>query len=139
MLNPFIRIDRKIYLVLATAVLGAIIILSLYPFRFRTTVGGIGAVRKLLDGWRDAPEPIDFGLNILAYIPLGFCAFMAVVNLGVLARAVVVIVAGATLSISVELTQYFIPGRFTEASDVYANTLGVLVGTALAVLLSEIC
>jgi glycopeptide antibiotics resistance protein len=138
MLKLFTLIDRKIYILLVIAILGAIIILSLYPFRFRVPVRGIGAVRKLLSSWSDALTPIDFVLNVLAYIPLGFCACMAVVNLGALARALVVVVAGATLSISFELAQYFIPGRFTDAADVYANTLGLLIGTASAVFLNEI-
>jgi len=35
--------------------------------------------------------------------------------------------------VSFELTQYFIPGRFTSAMDVYADTFGALIGSAAAV------
>ena len=118
--------------------LGAVItFLELYPFKFRVPASGLGALRTLLESWAERPPPGDFIRNIVAYIALGFCATMA---LGYLSPwwgwVVGVGLAGAICSVSFELTQYFILGRVTSAMDVYADTLGALIGSATATLFS---
>src|SRR5262249_1632179 len=116
--------------------LGAVITwLELHPFQFRMPASGLGALHTLLKSWADPPPPGDFIRNIVAYIPLCFCATMA---LGYprpsLGRVLIVVLACAFCSVSFELTQYFIPRRFTSAMDVYADTVGALIGSAAAVL-----
>ena len=130
--------NRSIYAALMLG-LGAVITwLELYPFHFRVPASGLGALHTLVKSWADPPPPGDFIRNIVAYIPLGFCATMA---LGYprpsLGCVLVVVLACTFCSISFELTQYFIPGRFTSAMDVYADTFGALIGAAAAVFLGS--
>jgi VanZ like family len=125
--------NRSVYAAL-TLGLGAVITwLELYPFHFRVPASGLGALHTLLKSWADRPPPGDFIRNVVAYIPLGFCGTLA---LGYprpwSGRVLVVVLSCAVCSISFELTQYFIPGRFTSAMDVYADTLGALIGSAAA-------
>ena len=101
-------------------------------------------------GWRVPPSDVfhfltvwpryitrhDVLVNIIAYIPLGF---LAVVTLhrwrnGDTAAMLIVIAtaAGATLSLSMETLQVFIPGRVAALPDVLANTAGSLAGAVLA-------
>ena len=132
------HLSRAAYAFLTIALLAVITVLELYPFRFRVKNGSLGPARKLLSTWAQSPQPLDFFLNIVAYVPFGFCATLSLtVPNSALGRVLVVVLCGTVLSISFELAQYYIPGRFTSAADVYANTLGTLVGSAIAVLLIE--
>ena len=129
-------VGRDIYAAL-TLGLGVVITwLELYPFRFRVPIAGPGALQMLLQTWAKTPKPSDFILNVIAYVSLGFCATM---TLGYpkprLGSVIIIVLIGLICSVSFELTQYFIPGRYTSAVDVYANTLGVLIGSASAALL----
>jgi VanZ like protein len=125
--------NRSIYAAL-TLGLGAVITwLELYPFHFRVPASGLGALHTLLKSWADPPPPGDFIRNIVAYIPLGFCGTMALGYPSLWSGWVLVVALGcAVCSVSFELTQYFIPGRYTSAMDVYADTLGALIGSAAA-------
>lgn len=63
------------------------------------------------------------------YFPFGFCAILALRSgFGILLRIPPVTLIGALLSTSMELMQYFDQGRVTAASDLYANTIGTLLG-----------
>ena len=119
---------------LTVVIAAAMFYLELCPFKFRVPVNGHGALRKLLETWADRPQPGDFIRNVIAYVAVSFCATMALGYYGGRLRwACVVILVGAAASISFELTQYFIPGRYTSAMDVYADTLGLVIGSAFAV------
>jgi VanZ family protein len=63
--------------------------------------------------------------NILLFAPLG----AALCLLGLRRRETVL--AGFCLSLAIEITQLFIPGRTTSADDVLCNTLGTFVGCLL--------
>jgi VanZ like family len=129
--------NRNIYAAL-TLGLGAVITwLELYPFHFRVPASGLGALHTLLKSWTAPPPLGDFTRNVVAYIALGFCATMA---LGYPRPGwgwfFGVVLAGAICSVFFELTQYFIPGRVTSAMDVYADTLGTIIGSATALFLA---
>jgi len=128
-------VGRNTYAVLTVVIAAAMFYLELYPFKFRVPVNGHGALRKLLETWADRPQLGDFIRNVIAYMALSFCATMALGNHDGRPRwALVVVLVGATSSISFELMQYFIPGRYTSAMDVYADTLGLIIGSSAAVL-----
>ena len=115
----------------ATAVVAAVIVYgSLYPFAFRQPVDGLGpAARALLDSWAEPPGRGDFIGNVLLYIPFGFFAILSISrSVGTATRVVLVILTGAFLSACVELVQYYDDGRVTEATDVYANVSGTMLG-----------
>jgi VanZ family protein len=124
-------LDKKRRFAIATAIVAAVIIYgSLYPFQFRPPVDGIGsAVHALFESRTEPFGRTTFVANILLYLPLGFCAILALKQgHGTAGRVLLVTLTGALLSVSVELTQYFDAGRVTDAPDVVANTLGTLAG-----------
>ena len=67
----------------------------------------------------------SFFLNILLYVPLGAAVRF---RTGSLTAGVA---AGLLLSLSVEITQLWIPGRFTTLGDLVANTSGAGIGALL--------
>lgn len=134
------KLERSKHFAIATTIVIAIIVYgSLYPFAFRPADDGIrAALRALLESWADRPGRITFLANILLYMPLGFFAIHALGRRGgAAARMVLITLFGAFLSVSMELLQYFDAGRITDAPDVYANTLGTLIGAAAGSLLTE--
>jgi VanZ family protein len=121
-------LDRNSSIVTALVVV-MIIYGSLYPFEFRVPAVDIGPVTTLFSRWDATPGRGDFISNILLYMPLGF--FGRHVLLGTRhpwLKMGLVVLAGAALSIAMELTQYYDAGRDTEATDVYSNVLGTLLG-----------
>jgi glycopeptide antibiotics resistance protein len=115
---------------LITAAIAAVIAYgSLYPFQFRTPMSGIGPVSTFLATWNERPGRGDFLANILLYLPLGFFCLLGSERGSRLApRLTIVVLAGAMLSLSIELTQYYDEGRVTSATDFYSNTLGTFFG-----------
>src|SRR4029077_6988777 len=74
----------------------------------------------------------DFLLNVILFLPLGCALRLA----GARIRTAVLI--GMFLSITIELTQAFIPGRDTSLGDVISNTTGTFLGFVVAaVILAE--
>jgi len=129
-----IRGSGKTYTVLTAIIAGVLVYLELYPFTFRVPTDDNGALRTLLESWAERPSRGDLIANILAYIPLGFCATRALaLPRNLLGRVPLIVLAGSALSVAFELAQYFDEGRVTSATDVCANTLGVFLGSAAAV------
>lgn len=122
-------IIEKPFLLVTIIVLVIIVYGSLYPFAFYQPSHGIGAVRTLLESWPAPLERGDFLANILLYAPLGFFGILAIRDwVGTLARVGFVLMLGMSISILMELTQYYDAGRVTSAIDVFSNVLGTLVG-----------
>lgn len=71
----------------------------------------------------------DFLLNVILFIPLGSVLRFTG------ARLRTAILSGLLLSVFIELTQAFIPGRDTTLGDVISNTLGAAAGFACVALL----
>ena len=122
---------RTQFAVAAVIVTAVIVYGSLYPFMFRPAVDGINpALRALLESWDEPPiSRSDIIANILLYTPFGFFAVLALSRSGGIAGKVVLItLAGGMLSTSMELAQYFDADRVTNASDIYTNSFGALLG-----------
>lgn len=68
----------------------------------------------------------DFILNVGLYLPLGL--FLGL-RTGSLTLA---LVGGFSLSVGIEVAQFWIPGRFTSLSDLIANSSGAALGGLLA-------
>jgi VanZ like family len=118
---------------LLAIIIAAILYGSLYPFRFREPVNGIGAIRTLLEGWAQTPRRVDFLVNVLLYMPLGFSEVFAVAaKTRLLGGICLATITGALLSICMEVTQYYVAERVTAASDVYANVIGTALGAIIA-------
>jgi VanZ family protein len=116
-----------------TAVVIVIVYGSLYPFAFRHPVNGIGPLNTLLKDWAELPRRGDFIANVMLYLPLGFFGVLAFSAKRRLLPAMgLAIAAGFFLSTAMELTQYYVAGRVTSASDVYSNVIGTLLGAITA-------
>ncbi|MDB5395721.1 MAG: VanZ family protein [Rhodospirillales bacterium] len=105
--------------------------LSLYPFAFHVVPGGVGPLRMLLYKWGKTRERGDFRSNILFYMPFGFVGMVSVGKRASIGRLAVTVAIGGALSFPMESQQYYDAGRDREATDVDANTLGTIVGTAI--------
>lgn len=98
----------------------AVAMIVLAPFRFAVP----GRLAPSLLG-PPGGRLSDLLLNVVLFVPLGFLADrLARGRLGPGRIAVV----GALVSVGLEATQLFLPGRYSTALDVVANGTGALVG-----------
>ena len=119
---------------LAAAVTVLVAYGSLYPFAFRQA-GPIGAdIAHFLASARLPPQGRgDVVANLLLYIPLGLAVTLAFAEaMPRVLAAVLTIVCGTIMSLSIELAQFYDPGRVSAFSDFYLNVAGLLVGTIIA-------
>jgi VanZ family protein len=120
---------------LVTVLVAAVIVYgSLYPFEFRIPRNGIGPVATFLASIGQRPGRGDALANILLYMPFG-CLISLCLRRGSRRRGTVVLAVaiGSLLSLGMELTQYYIPGRVTSFSDLATNTLGMVLGSIAAI------
>lgn len=117
----------------ATAiVIAGIIYASLFPFNFQRPPGIRGPLTTLLSTWNFLPGRGDLMANIVLYMPLGLFAGLVLRRRPGGVRVLIVTCVGTTLSLAMELTQFYEAGRESALSDVYANTLGTLSGAISA-------
>jgi VanZ family protein len=120
-------------LALAAAVAAVILYGSLYPFGFSGTGPFTADVTHLLGTWHQPPQSRgDLLANLVLYAPLGL-AIMLVLE-GVASRflaLILTVLAGAVLSLTVELTQFYDASRVSVLSDVYLNIAGSLGGAII--------
>ena len=128
------RANAKFALI-GAAVTIIIIYGSLYPFHFHEAADLNGAVSGLIKTWAGPFGRGDFVSNVLLYLPFGFFWVQALGRRPLIHRVFCVIFAGLALSVGIELIQAYDPGRVSSLADVYANTIGTLVGTAAGVIL----
>jgi glycopeptide antibiotics resistance protein len=102
-----------------------VFLITLFPFDFR-----IPAKIQI----KILTNLADFMANIVLFIPIGFL-FKLSRRPGKDALCLNPLFLGFLLSISIEFTQLFIPGRYTQLSDVFTNGLGAWLGAILFVLL----
>ncbi len=108
---------------------------SLYPFHWRDRDQSVGAVSFLLGTWRVWDRRGDLLANIVLYLPFGFFGVRAVPPRPRRAvRTALPILAGAGFSVAMELAQFHLAGRVTSMGDVYANTIGTALGTAVGMM-----
>jgi VanZ family protein len=105
----------------------AILYLSLYPWQFVPHPGFRALTWVPLVTRRTI---LDAGLNLVFYIPLGAAAFLSL-RRGAFAF-VAAVAFGTLVSFTVEWTQLSIPTRFGNLTDLFCNSVGTLLGAALA-------
>ncbi len=121
---------------LALAYAGLVVYASLYPF-VGWRVGSAGVLLFLVQ-----PPPtywtfFDLVANWLGYAPLGFLSFIALIRQSWRSPVafVVATLLGATLSLTLEFLQNFLPQRVPSNLDGLLNTGGALIGAAMGWLL----
>lgn len=120
---------------LITLLIAAVIIYgSLYPFEFRAHGGLHNAVISLLAGWKRLTSRGDIISNILLYIPLGIFAVNALTAGSHALRCGLVTMLGLSLSICVELIQFYELARSSTMSDIYCNTAGAFIGAIVGMI-----
>lgn len=88
--------------------------------------GLTGWLRRDL-GWTTVRQGwIEFGANVLLFVPLGFLITM------LLRRLWVGFVAALVLSVCAELVQVVLPARTASVRDVVANVAGAVLGAVAA-------
>jgi len=112
---------------LLALVVGLILYVSLYPFRF---IADGPATIDVLRGltWARASHGDMFN-NVLLYLPLGFClALVLEPRVGRTAALVAAVVLGGALSLAMEVAQASIEIRVPSLTDLALNVTGSLAG-----------
>jgi VanZ family protein len=80
----------------------------------------------------------DFTLNTLSYLPLGFLLTYVLRHRWKLAHILpLATLAGLSLSVAMEYTQLYLPSRVSSNSDLLSNSMGTLLGSALALSIAK--
>ena len=110
---------------------------SLYPWHFDFSRGPAPAI--LLSSWPthwDRWDMRDGVLNVLLYAPLGLAGFLLLARRLPRASAfAVATAAGAVLSVTMELSQVYVPGRTPSLFDVLTNSVGTVAGAIVGMTL----
>jgi len=126
-------IDRR-SLVIALGMLLIITYASLYPFRVRNHPDPAGPFHALLSNLNRLTRPSDILANVLFYVPFGFFLARSFMRF----RPTIIVAFGTStgflLSVAMESLQFYIVGRYTAMSDVYADTAGALLGAMVGCL-----
>lgn len=113
-------------------VYGSLVPLEFRPLSWETAVARFGAMPFLKLG---IGSRADWMANLLLFIPLTF-VWMGVLSasgtlLGRLTATLVLIPLATALSLGIEFVQLFFPQRTVSQNDVFAETLGGVLGVAL--------
>jgi hypothetical protein len=99
------------------------------------------AVHKefLIPPWKDIsydhPDYSDIAVNILGFIPFGYCFFLhrRLVRPDQPApNLVLAVFVGSLVSLTIEIIQAWLPNRVSSMTDLLTNTFGALLGAVLA-------
>jgi len=84
--------------------------------------------------FRQTYTAFDAALNLLSYLPFGLLVGLALrARFGVAASVIVALLAGVSLSASMEYLQMYLPARISSNMDLLSNSTGTLIGVMLAV------
>jgi glycopeptide antibiotics resistance protein len=115
---------------LLAVVVALIVYVSLYPFRFAADGPSLLAALDHMT-WARASRR-EMLNNVLLYLPLGFCvALLLEPRFGRAAGLVAATLAGALLSLYMELLQASVPIRVASLKDLSLNATGALAGAVL--------
>jgi glycopeptide antibiotics resistance protein len=115
------------WLLVITSVL-AVLIATLYPFNFYFS--GNLSIQTIITNFDNASSFEDLVNNILLFIPLGFSSttLLQKINIKPISKFFTLIIISASLSVTVEILQMFLPSRSTTPADIINNTIGGILG-----------
>jgi VanZ family protein len=118
--------------ILAVAYTALVVYASLHPFSGWQD-SGLPLFAFLSAGWPRYYTGFDLVVNVLAYVPLGFFWLpVAAAHWGRVPATVLVCLALAFLSGTLETLQNFLPSRVPSNVDLACNSLGVVLGAVAA-------
>lgn len=130
---------RRSALALCAVVIAGVLVGTLTPMPYHRTPPNAAFV----EGYRylswEFTTIRDMAGNLLLFVPVGFALWIAAVF--VVRRSIATPLAwsaAVALSVVIEWTQVFIPGRYPCASDVLMNAIGAVVGVGAASLAHSI-
>lgn len=105
-----------------------VLIATLYPFNF--SFSDSISIQTILASFDNASSFKDLVNNILLFIPLGFSstALLQEINMKPIRKFFTLIIISASLSLTVEILQIFLPSRSPTPADIANNTIGGIVG-----------
>jgi len=74
-------------------------------------------------------------LNLLGFVPFGFMVCLRLLSMGWFSPRgclFLAIAGGVAVSLAIELTQVWLPGRDSSLLDLMTNTMGSAIGGAMA-------
>lgn len=75
---------------------------------------------------------LEFAANVALFVPLGIF-FVLLLGRG---RWWLAILLGVAMTVAIEFGQQFVPNRISDPRDLLANSIGTVVGTLLALVLT---
>jgi hypothetical protein len=96
----------------------------------------------LIPPWKDlafmGPDYPDIIVNVLGFVPFGFFFFLhrqCVRPKYIWKNILLALLAGAAISLTIEIVQAWLPNRVSSVMDVLTNTAGTLLGVLLALII----
>jgi VanZ family protein len=82
--------------------------------------------------WTRWSSWVDLGINIAGFIPVGFVFLSYFSSVKRIPRAaLLVVIIGFLLSLTIEVSQWFLPNRDSGMADLLTNTTGTAIGVML--------
>ncbi|GAB1542569.1 hypothetical protein NUACC21_52430 [Scytonema sp. NUACC21] len=108
--------------------ISVVLVATLYPFNF--SLPNDFSIRKIPTQFESTSYFIDQVNNVLLFIPLGFSlgTLLQKIRIPLIGKIIIVLLASAGLSLTVEVLQVFLPTREPTPADILNNTTGGLVG-----------
>ena len=124
-------------ILLSLLLIAIVIYCSLYPFNFVPLPDAAATREALVRAWRfERAARGDMAANLLFYAPLGLSLSLAMARLPALLASVLAVLLCALLSLAMEGSQIFVPGRVASGSDLVLNTIGAALGTVIGIILA---
>jgi VanZ family protein len=114
---------------------------SFYPWELVPGPGLLEAARRVVTGWRSAllfSSRLDVLVNLIIYIPIGFTAWLWTGWRSRSAATVGALLAGVSLSFTVETLQHYFAYRQPSLIDVACNAASTAAGVVAAAVLARI-
>ena len=112
---------------LALTYTALVVYASLHPFSGWRDLG-LSPFAFLDAGWPHYWTGFDLGVNVAAYIPLGFLLALTLARLpGRASAAIAAAIIGGLLSFGLESLQTWLPARVPSNLDLACNTLGASI------------